>query len=108
MNPMDVALKPVETGMSWRGFTRAYNNDRLGFLTALPAVGPVVRMSANLVFASDPALVETVFRGTNGDFQLTFNRRLESVPAGPGEAAFGGRSRARPPVDTASHRRRTG
>src|SRR2546423_8156357 len=104
MNPMDVALKPVETGMSWRGFTRAYNNDRLGFLTALPAVGPVVRMSANLVFASDPALVETVFRGTNGDFQLTFNRRLESVPAGTGEAAVEAWMRARRRLTPVLHR----
>lgn len=79
---------PAETGLGWRAFTRAYNADRMGFLTALPTVGPVVRMAANLVFVSDPALIETIFRRTNTDFRMTMNRRLESVDAARGDAAL--------------------
>jgi len=104
---MDVALRPVETGLSWRSFTRAYNADRLGFLRALPAVGPVVRMGANLVFAAHPALIETVFRGTNADFQMTLNRRLESVPAGRGDAELEAWMSARRLATPAVHRTAT-
>ncbi|MEU4471900.1 cytochrome P450 [Micromonospora sp. NPDC023888] len=85
---MDIVREPAEIGMRWRAFTRAYNADRLGFLSALPAVGPVVRLAANLVYVSDPALIETVFRGTNTAFQLALNRRLESTAAGRGDAAL--------------------
>jgi unspecific monooxygenase len=85
---MDPVRTPVDTGLSWRRFTHAYNADRLGYLTTLPALGPVVRMAANLVFVSDPALIETVVRRTNTDFQMRVNRRLESVAAGRGDAAL--------------------
>ncbi|MER7008088.1 cytochrome P450 [Dactylosporangium sp. NPDC000555] len=104
---MSVALRPAETGMSWRTFTRAYNADRLGFLNALPAIGPVVRMGANLVFVSDPALIEAVFRGTNTDFQMTLNRRLEAVAAGRGDAALEAWMSARRRATSAVHRTAT-
>ncbi|RKN47015.1 cytochrome P450 [Streptomyces hoynatensis] len=85
---MNAERTPIDAGYGWHAFTRAYNADRVGFLSALPATGPVVRMTANLVFVSDPALIETVFRATNTDFLLPLNRRLEPVDAGRGEAAL--------------------
>lgn len=104
MNATDAVRKPVDTGLGWRSFTRAYNADRLGFLASLPATGPVVRMAANLVFVSDPALIETVFRGTNTDFRLTLNRRLESVDAARGDAALEAWMAARRRVSSATTR----
>lgn len=101
---MDPVRTPVDTGLSWRRFTHAYNADRLGYLTALPALGPVVRIAANLVFVSDPALIETVVRRTNTDFQMRVNRRLESVAAGRGDAALDTWMEARKRALSAVHR----
>ncbi|MFC8847749.1 MULTISPECIES: hypothetical protein [unclassified Micromonospora] len=103
-----MALEPAEIGMSWRAFTRAYNADRLGFLSALPAVGPVVRLAVNLVYVSDPALIEMVFRGTNTAFQLAPNRRLESTAAGRGDAALEAWMSARRRPASAIHEIATG
>lgn len=86
---------PVESGLSWRAFTRAYNTDRLAFLSSLPRRGPVVRMAANLVFVTDPGLIETMFRRTNTDFLMPLNRRLEPVDSARGEAALEAWMRAR-------------
>ena len=101
---MNAERTPADAGMSWRSFTRVYNTDRLGFLASLPALGPVVRMAANLVFVSDPGLIETVFRGTNTEFQMSLNRRLESVAAGRGDAALEAWMGARRRASTAVHR----